>query len=148
MKKTISIILTMILSVIALGPVEVMAADAGEEEAVIAVVLDYIDGWYDGDVARMENALHPDLAKRSIQALKNGAEFVNTLSASNMIEYTKAGFGKKNKQENQKSEVIILDILSQTASVKAISPEYIDYIHLAKVNGKWWIVNVLWEPNR
>ena len=31
------------------------------------------------------------------------------------------------------------------AAVKTVSPEYIDYLQLAKINGQWRIVNVLWE---
>ena len=30
-----------------------------DEEAIRAVVADYIEGWYDGDAGRMERALHP-----------------------------------------------------------------------------------------
>ena len=32
--------------------------------AIRATALDYIEGWYAGDAARMERALHPELAKR------------------------------------------------------------------------------------
>ena len=35
-----------------------------ERELITQAVLDYFEGWFDGDVARMERALHPDLAKR------------------------------------------------------------------------------------
>jgi len=50
--------------------------------------------------------------------------------------------------EKLKNEIIILDVYKNTASVKAISAQYIDYVHLAKYNGKWKIVNVLWELNK
>ena len=30
-----------------------------EEAAIVCVVLDYFEGWYDGDVERMRRALHP-----------------------------------------------------------------------------------------
>ncbi len=36
------------------------------EQAVLSAVLDYFEGWFDGDAARMERALHPGLAKRSL----------------------------------------------------------------------------------
>jgi Putative lumazine-binding len=31
-----------------------------DEQAVRAVVLDYIEGWFDGDAERMERVLHPN----------------------------------------------------------------------------------------
>ncbi|HLE32869.1 MAG TPA: nuclear transport factor 2 family protein [Bacteroidota bacterium] len=38
-----------------------------------------------------------------------------------------------------------MDIYNNTASVKAIMSGWIDYLHVAKWNGEWKIVNVLWE---
>jgi hypothetical protein len=37
---------------------------SADEDAIRAVVLDYVEGWFDGDAARMERALHPELVKR------------------------------------------------------------------------------------
>ena len=41
-----------------------MAELDGDEAAIRGVVRDYVDGWFDGDAARMERALHPELVKR------------------------------------------------------------------------------------
>jgi hypothetical protein len=38
---------------------------AADRDAVVRAALDYFEGWFDGDAARMERALHPDRAKRS-----------------------------------------------------------------------------------
>jgi len=37
-----------------------------DDAAIKATALNYIEGWYQGDAARMESALHPELAKRMI----------------------------------------------------------------------------------
>jgi hypothetical protein len=37
----------------------------GLEAEIVACALDYYEGWFDGDAARMERALHPELVKRS-----------------------------------------------------------------------------------
>ena len=44
----------------------------GDKVAIREAVLDYIEGWYSGDPARMERALHPDLAKRIVDLFTNG----------------------------------------------------------------------------
>jgi hypothetical protein len=108
--------------------------------------LDYIEGWYNGDTMRMERALHPDLAKKQLAALKqtNGT-VINTVSKANMIEYTKAGFGKATPREKIKNEIIILDIYEDLASVKLSSYDYVDYLQLVRCNGEWKILNVLWK---
>ena len=38
-----------------------------EEEAIRGTALDYIDGYYSGDAARMQRAVHPELAKRIVK---------------------------------------------------------------------------------
>jgi hypothetical protein len=35
-----------------------------DDQAIRAVALDYIEGWFDGDASRMERALHPELVTR------------------------------------------------------------------------------------
>ncbi len=121
--------------------------DQGTEFAAIeAAVRDYIDGWYEGDADRMARGLHPDLRKRSFRQLPGGGQVVHDLTYTTMVAYTMEGFGAKSKKEGQVNEVKILDVSPTTASVKTVSPEFIDYLHLAKVDGQWRIVNVLWEP--
>ncbi len=122
------------------------AEDAAERAAIEAAARDYIDGWYDGDAERMARGLHPDLRKRSFQALPGGDSVIRDLTYSTMVAYTRAGFGTRSKREGQVNRVTILDVSPTTASVKTVSPEFIDYLHLAKVDGRWRIVNVLWEP--
>ena len=43
-----------------------------DEAAVVSAVLDYFDGWFDGDAGRMERALHPGLAKRCPRGRRHG----------------------------------------------------------------------------
>jgi hypothetical protein len=39
----------------------------------------------------------------------------------------------------------ILDRFENVASVKADADYGVDYLHMAKWNGEWLIVNILWE---
>jgi len=34
------------------------------------------------------------------------------------------------------------------ATAKTVSTQYIDYLHLARIDGQWKIVNVLWRPRQ
>ena len=58
--KTICLILLLLAFSGAGAGAEDPAVDPGIEQAC----LDYVEGWYTGDVERMKRALHPDLAKR------------------------------------------------------------------------------------
>lgn len=144
-----------ILMLVALALLVAMPAALAEEKAaadekvlIEKAVRDYIDGWYEGSAERMKRALHPELVKRRVVALPNGREVLDSVGADPMVEYTAMGGGKDSRKEGQHNEVVILDVSPQTASVKTVSHQFIDYIHLAKVNGEWRIVNVLWELNK
>ncbi len=52
-----------------------------------------------------------------------------------------------NKDQELKAEIIIYDVFENVATAKSFSNKYkfIDYIHLGKIDGKWKIVNMLWE---
>lgn len=140
MKKLLCILLVLILSE------NLFSQTKSDSIKIKTCSLDYIEGWYNGDTARMEKALHSDLVKMQLAGLKqtNGI-VINTISKSNMIEYTKAGFGKVTPREKIKNEVIILDIYEDLASVKLISYDYVDYLQLVRCNGEWKIIGVLWK---
>ncbi|HEY8179754.1 MAG TPA: nuclear transport factor 2 family protein [Candidatus Limnocylindria bacterium] len=48
-------------------------------------------------------------------------------------------------QYDRQIQVRILDVPDKLASVKVVSEPFVDYLHLAKIEGRWWIVNVLYE---
>jgi len=117
-----------------------------EKNAITETVLNYLEGWYDGDVERMGKALHPELAKRVLATLpQTGTTFIQTATKAQMIEYTRAGFGKNTPREKLNNKVEVLDVYNGIATVKAVSYDYVDYCHVVKQNDKWQIINVLWE---
>lgn len=121
----------------------VSAADAA---AIKQTALDYIEGWYEGNAERMERALHPELAKRIVRTNpQNGMSRLDQMSAMSLVMGTRRGGGKNTPKEKQQKDVTILDVYENAASVKIIASDWIDYLHMAKSNGRWVIVNVLWE---
>lgn len=119
-----------------------------DELAIRQAALDYIEGWYEANPERMERALHPDLAKRYVTRLPTGKEILQSVSAQAMVEMTRAGGGSKMPKEKQQNEVVVLDIDGDIAAAKTTSAGYVDYLQLAKTNGQWKIVNVLWKPRQ
>jgi len=113
-------------------------ASDGDLDAIQQTALDYVEGWYEGNAERMERSLHSNLVKRTIRVNR-----VDTLSAEEMVSYTRQGVGKAFKGQKE-NIVTILDVYNNIATVKAESAEYIDYLHIGKVNGRWVIINVLW----
>ncbi|WP_347218563.1 nuclear transport factor 2 family protein [Chryseobacterium sp.] len=111
--------------------------------------LDYIESQHSPSPSRMERALHPRMVKRTFWKDKaTGKDYLRETNTESMIllaeSYNKNG---DKFPATPKKEVKLLDISDHTASVKLMADEWIDYMHLAKLNGSWKIVNVLWQYN-
>ncbi len=114
---------------------------------VQVTALNYIEGAYSGNAERMEQALHPELTKMLLNRDRTtGEPSLYKMGASNLIEGTRAGQGNL-EPERRNIEVDIFDISHDMALVKVSSAMYIDLLQIAKVNGEWKIINVLWVPN-
>jgi hypothetical protein len=116
-----------------------------DREAIRRAALNYAEGWYEGSAEKMESALHPNLAKRRANTNEQGQSRLDELSAMGLVQGTRSGFGKQTPKDEQLKEVTILDVFGNTASVKLEMRDWVDYMHVVKYNGKWVIVNVLWE---
>ena len=46
------------------------------------------------------------------------------------------------------NQAIILDSTHNMASVKLLSDNWYEYLHLVKIAGKWQIKNLLWTKNQ
>lgn len=130
---------------VALLPRLTRAQTAADSAGIRAAALDYIEGWYEGNGERMERALHPELAKRIVNTNPNGRNSLGQQSAMTLVMNTRGGGGKSTPPAQQRKDVRILDIFGNTASVRVDASTWIDYLHIAKWNGRWVIVNVLWE---
>ena len=122
----------------------VFAQTSADSAAIRATALDYIEGYYEGNGDRMERALHPDLAKRSV--VKRGSEsIVRGMTAAQLIEGTRRGGGSDMPASQRRSDVRITDIYGSAATVRVDATEWVDFLQVGKVDGRWVIINVLWE---
>lgn len=111
------------------------------EAAVVSTVLDYFEGWFDGDAARMEGALHPALAKR---ALATDGRTLDETTADWMIEATGRGVGRERDPGDRGIRVEVEDVHDTIANVTVRSSVYREYVQLVRTSEGWKIVNALW----
>ena len=134
------------LLVLALLPVATLRAQrAADSNAIRQAALDYIEGYYEGNAERMARAVHPELAKRIVNVDERGRYRLGQMSAMTLVEGTRAGGGRDTPEAERRTDVTILDIYQSSASAKIYASGWVDYLHLAKWNGRWVIINVLWE---
>ncbi|RAJ85656.1 putative lumazine-binding protein [Chitinophaga dinghuensis] len=115
--------------------------------AIRQAALDYIESQHQPDSAQMARCLHPRLVKRTFWKYpRQQREYLRESHADEMVLLAASYNIKGDKfPPNPRKEVILLDVSSNTASVKLYADEWIDYMHLVKLNNEWKIVNVLWQ---
>jgi hypothetical protein len=130
---------------VALPVTRIHAQTAADSSAIRATALDYIEGWYEGNAERMERSLHPELAKRIVNIDQRGRNSLGQMGALTLINNVRRGGGRDTPEAERRKDVRILDIFGNTATVRVDASTWVDYLHVAKWNGRWVIVNVLWE---
>jgi hypothetical protein len=144
MKKLILVIAALVL--LPAGASAQGASMDAEREAVKQAVLDYVEGIYEVNPARIERSVHPELAKRGFFVKRGEAAYSSdVMTFQQLVEVAKT-FNKNGRvPKDAPKEVVVFDVSDQTASAKLTAVWGIDYIHLAKYDGKWKFVNVLWQ---
>lgn len=123
------------------------AQSAADSAGVRAAALDYVEGIYRVDTMRIVKSVRPELAKRGYYVPRGKTEYASEpMTYAELIDvardWNKAG---RINPETAPKEVRILDMQDQTASVKLTARWGTDYMHMAKYDGRWMIVNVLWQ---
>jgi ketosteroid isomerase-like protein len=116
----------------------VREAVATERDAITQVALDYFEGWFDGDIERMNRALHPDLVKRQ------AGDELGITTKERMLELTAAGDGAADGAD-PRPEVEALEVHGEIATAIVRSAVYREYLHLVRTTDGWRIANALWR---
>ncbi len=140
MNKTISALLV-IIAVISV----VSGQSDADKKAIKRTALNYAEGWYAGNADQMESSLSSDLAKRIARTNAQNQTRLDHMTAMALVQGTRGGFGKQTPIAEQQKDVTIYDVFGGAATVKLEMRDWIDYMQIAKINGKWLILNVLWE---
>lgn len=109
-----------------------------EHDLIRQIVLDYFEGWFDGDPVRMERALHKDLVKR------RAGDDLGVTTKQRMVELTARGEGKSDNGDGR-IEMKITDVSDDIASVSVRAVPYHEYIHLVRTGDGWKVANTLWR---
>lgn len=124
------------------------AAPSGADSAgVRAAILDYVEAIYRVDTARVYRSVRPELAKRGYYIARGQSTYSSAPMTFAELVNTARTWNAQGRVDPERApkEITILDLLDQTASAKLVAQWGIDYFHLAKYDGRWMIVNVLWQ---
>jgi hypothetical protein len=124
------------------------AQTAADKDAVRQAALDYVEGIYQVDPSRIERSVHKNLTKRGFWREPAEAAYrpESVMTFDQLMKLT-ASWNKDGKRDTSIKQVEVLDVLDQTASAKIVAMWGIDYMHLAKYDGRWQIINIVWQAH-
>lgn len=134
------------LSIVLAAPTIAQQASA-DREGVRRAALDYLEGFYEGDSAKLVRSVRPDARKIGYYMGRGSSTYApDEMPFAAMIEY--ANTFRKNGRTTPATaprDVIVGEVNDQTATAKVVAWWGIDYLQLARYDGKWMIVNVMWQ---
>ena len=139
--------LTSLALALAITTGQAQSSPASDKEAVRQAAMNYLDALYQAKPELIEKSVHPDLSKRGYFHKKGEQHFSNELMSYQQLYDLAGKWNKDGKRPLEKApkEVVVYEVLNQTASAKVTAYWGIDYMHLAKYDGTWKIVNILWQ---
>lgn len=117
-----------------------------DRNEVRQAALDYVESVYEVNPSKAERSVHPELVKRGFFIKKDDTAYSpHTMTFAQLIDLTKSYNKNGQIPKDAPKEVVVFDVADQTASAKVTAIWGIDYLHLAKYEGKWKIINILWQ---
>ena len=116
------------------------------EELVIAAIEDYVLGLYEANPDRIERSV--DTTLRKIGYSKRKEAYADNLTMTyEQLHQLSARWNANGDRANDDSpkKIDIYEVNDKTASAKLTAEWGIDFFHLSKVDGKWKIMNVMWQ---
>ena len=123
------------------------AQQSKSERDVKTAVLNYIEGFYEGDSVKLKKCLSHSLVKYGYWKDKKSGNFDGeSMSYQQAIAYAKETLAKKEfATAGSPKEIVVLDVQEFVACAKVKAWWGIDYVLLSKHSGSWMIDQVLWQ---
>ncbi|MBM4187995.1 MAG: nuclear transport factor 2 family protein [Gemmatimonadetes bacterium] len=124
----------------------VSAQSPADKEGVRAAVLDYVEGFYEGDSTRFLRSVRPEVDKFGFWKNDKGAYQGGGFPWTRFFSFARdVKAGKTKTPPNAPKQIEILDVQDQTAAAKLTAYWGTDYFLLAKYDGKWMIRHIIWQ---
>lgn len=120
---------------------------AADRAAVHQAATDYVEALYLADPSRIERSVHPQLTKRGFMRRPTGDWGpMGTMTYEQLVALA-GSWNKDGTRDTSIKKVEVLDLLDHTAVAKITAQWGIDYMQLAKFDGRWKIINIVWQTH-
>ncbi|GJM19839.1 MAG: hypothetical protein DHS20C14_20520 [Phycisphaeraceae bacterium] len=126
------------------------AENESERDAVRQVVEDYCRGFYEVDGDKVQGTCHPGLSKREMRTAApadGGFSFMRSITYEEIVLLGDRYNARGNiNAETAPVEIEVYYVDGEMAAAKLTAAGWFDYFHLFKVEGRWKIANIIFEP--
>ena len=122
-----------------------VTAQSNDKSQIERTILNYVEAFYEADTAKGYEAIAKDLAKRGYYTTKEGTMREAKMNFDQFMSLAKRWKNTQNITAESPKKITVFEVLDKIASAKVEAQWGIDYFHLAKLDGKWTIINVLWQ---
>lgn len=127
--------------------IAVNAQGSRDKAGVERAVLDYVEGFYEGDTVKLVRSVHPSVAKYGFFIPRDSSRYAGeAMPWAEFLAYANRVKARgQPAPANAPKRIEIFDVQDQTASAKLTAYWGTDYLLLARENGRWMIRQVLWQ---
>ena len=130
---------------IAVAPAGAQGKSA-DTEAVRRAVMDYVEGFYEGDSTKLTRALRPDMYKYGFWRDSTSRYGGSQMTFAQALAFAGRVKARGTQQPATAPKVVeVFEVQDQTAAAKLTAYWGTDYVLLARYDGRWMISHVLWQ---
>jgi hypothetical protein len=120
---------------------------AADSQAVRRAVLDYVEGFYEGDTAKLARSVRPEVYKYGFWRQRDSTRYVGEQMTWAEFHSYANGVRARNRPAPATAPRVVelFDVQNMTASAKLTAFWGTDYLLLGKFGDKWMISHVLWQ---
>ena len=135
------------LLLLAAGTPAASPAQQDDTALVRRAVLDYVEGFYEGDSTKLVRSVRPEVYKYGFARRRDATAYTGMqMPWTGFMSYARdVKANNRQAPPTARKDIVVFDVLDQTASAKLTAFWGIDYLLLAKYDGKWMISSVMWQ---
>lgn len=137
------------LAMLALTAAPLTAQNQADHRGVREAVLDYVEALYDVQPERIARSVHPTLVKQGMAKGANASAYRGPIPMNYQQLYDLAATWNRDKREVDPATapkvIEVYDVQDATAMAKLTASWGTDYFLLMKLEGKWMIMQVVWQ---
>jgi hypothetical protein len=126
-----------------------MNGQSTDRDLVHAAIEDYVDALYLVQPDRIKKSVHPNLTKKGFWRPKDKTTYEpeSIMTFEQLVDLAGKWNAKGNVPTDAIRKIEIFDVQDQTSLAKLTAVWGTDYFQLAKYDGNWMIVNIVWQSH-